>query len=113
VSISTLEHVGWDEKPEKGAKKIYVPEKSLHAINSLKRHLNPEGMMVFTFPVGANPNLDALIKNGKIGFSEVFYMKRISADNRWIQTDWVDIENSRYDAPFPAANGLVIGIIKT
>jgi hypothetical protein len=113
VSISTLEHVGWDEKPEKGADKINVPEKTLKAIDSLKRHLNPGGRLVFTFPVGANPNLDALMKNRKICFTQVYYMKRVSADNRWKQTDWADIENSRYDAPYPAANGLVIGIIKT
>jgi hypothetical protein len=111
ISISTLEHVGWDENPDKKEAKLDAPEKTLQAVNNLKHHLNPGGMLVFTFPVGANPNLDALMKNRKIGFTKVFCMKRISADDRWRQTDWADIENSRYDAPFPAANGLVIGII--
>ncbi|MGD6852332.1 MAG: class I SAM-dependent methyltransferase [Candidatus Bathyarchaeia archaeon] len=111
VSISTLEHVGWDENPDKNESKLDAPEKTLQAVNNLKRHLNPGGMLVFTFPVGANPNLDAIMKDRKIGFTKVFCMKRISADDRWRQTVWEDIENSRYDAPFPAANGLVIGII--
>ncbi len=111
ISISTLEHVGWDENPDR-KDKLNAPEKTLQAIGNLKRHLNSGGTLVFTFPVGANPNLDALMKNRRVGFTQMFYMKRISADNRWRQTDWEDIENSKYDAPFPAANGLVIGIIK-
>jgi len=112
VSVSTLEHVGWDEDPAKKEIKINSPEKTLQAIENLKRHLNPGGLMFFTFPVGANLNLDALMKNCKIGFTQIFCMKRISAENRWRQTNWESIENCKYDTPFPAANGLVIGIIK-
>lgn len=111
VSVSTLEHVGWDEIPQKGADKINVPDKPLRAVDSLKWHLNPKGLLVFTFPFGANPNLDYLIKNKKIEFSQVFYMKRTSKDDRWVQTDFEDIKDAKYDSPFPAANALVIGII--
>jgi hypothetical protein len=40
-------------------------------------------------------------------------MKRTSKDDRWVQTDFDDIKDAKYDSPYPAANAIVIGIIKT
>jgi cyclopropane fatty-acyl-phospholipid synthase-like methyltransferase len=106
VSISTIEHVGWDESP-KDDKKILV------AIDNLKKLLNPKGRIVVSMPIGHNPYLDNLLKEEKTGFTSRFYLKRISKDNRWIETDWKGVENSKYNNPYPFANGIVIGNIET
>ena len=112
VSISTLEHVGWDEDPKR---RIMLNEnqKIRQAIDKLRTLLNPGGRIVITVPVGYNPHLDFLLKNEQVKFGKLFCLKRISKDNRWIETTWKDIENSKFNSPFPFANGLVIGIIET
>jgi len=105
VSISTLEHVGWDEEPKE-------PLKVLRAISRLTDCLKPGGLMLVTLPLGQNPSLDGMLDQGKIPFSRAYYMKRISKGNDWIQTNWTDIRGSKNNHPFRAANGLVIGIIE-
>jgi len=112
ISISTLEHVGWDENL-RDHKIVHDSMKILHAIENLKRLLAPKGKMVITLPLGYNPELDKLLRNGKIQFTRRFCLKRISEDNRWIEVYWKDVQNARYNNPFHAANGLVIGIIET
>lgn len=105
VSISTLEHVGWDENPRDTLK-------ILRALKNLKNCLTPKGKMVVTLPLGYNPEMDKLLRESKIHFAKQYCLKRISRDNRWREVDWEDIYNAKYDYPFPGANGLVIGIIK-
>lgn len=106
VSISTFEHIGWDEHllysgPE--------PQKILLAFNNLKECLKPNNEMFITFPKGYNPELDRMIDSGRIMFTPILCMKRISADNTWSEAKWHDIKNAQYDGPYIAANGLVIG----
>jgi len=101
VSISTLEHVGWDESP-------CEPMKILQAIENLKKSLLQKGKLVVTLPLGYNPIMDELLKKGKIQFTEMYCLKRISRDNKWIETDWEDIKDIKYGYPFSNANGLVV-----
>jgi len=103
ISISTIEHVGWDETP-RDATKIIV------AIRHLRSMLAPSGILIVTLPVGYNPNLDELLDKGELTFTHVYCMKRISRLNHWVQTDWSVIRDSKYGHPFPAANALVVGI---
>lgn len=105
VTISTLEHVGWNENSRDSTK---IPS----AIENLKGLLGPKGKMVITVPLGYNPELDRLLKENKVQFTKRFYLKRISKDNKWIEVDWKEVKNARYDSPFSYANGLVIGIIE-
>ena len=105
VSISTLEHVGWDETPRDRGK-------INKAIGKLKELLTPNGKIVVTLPTGYNLDLDAALKTGKIRFNDMYCLKRISKGNKWIETDWGNIKNSNYGEPFPAANGLIVGIIE-
>jgi hypothetical protein len=106
VSISTIEHVGWDESP-KDDKKISV------AIDNLKKLLNPGGIIVISAPIGYNFYLDSLLKKEKTSFTSRFYLKRFSKDNQWVETDWSGVENSKYNNPYPFANGILIGIVET
>jgi len=93
-------------------KTLNDPKKILQAIENLKGLLAPKGKIIITLPLGYNPELDKLLRDGRIQFTRLFCLKRISKDNRWIEVYWKDLENARYDTPFYAANGLVIGIIE-
>ncbi len=112
ISISTLEHVGWDENPS-DHRILHEPEKIIRAIENLKGLLTTNGKIVVTLPLGYNADLDRLLKNDKIRFDSRFCLKRVSKDNKWVETIWKDVEDSKYNSPFPAANGLIIGVIKT
>jgi hypothetical protein len=103
VSISTLEHVGWDETPRD-------PNKIFSAIKNLKKLLSLNGLLVVTIPLGYNQYLDKLLKNGELGFNSMYYLKRISKKNEWKEVNKKQINNSLYNSPFPNAKGLVIGV---
>jgi SAM-dependent methyltransferase len=102
VSISTLEHVGWDETPRDPAKITKANEK-------LKSLLVPGGRMIVTLPLGYNTDMDRALEDRRIVFDKQYYIKKI-ASNRWIEVKWKDIKDIQYGSPFPYANGLVIGI---
>jgi hypothetical protein len=102
ISISTLEHVGWDEEPKE-------PSKILAAIDNLKSCIAPGGTIVVTLPLGQNPVLDRLLDEQKIPFLRRHCFKSISHDNIWVETNWEDIRNAKNNYPFRAANGFVVG----
>ncbi len=110
VSISTLEHVGFDEQGNKIG--TSNKKKILQALENLKRLTNFGGKIVITLPIGYNPELDNLLKDDKLGFTKLYCLKRVSKDNRWVEVKWGDIMNMEFGFPFPYANGLVIGIIE-
>jgi hypothetical protein len=105
VSISTLEHVGWDEKPRDNMK---IPR----AIENMKALITSRGgMIIITLPLGYNSTLDKLLKDGIIRFSKQYHLLRISKGNEWKQASWEDVKVAKYNTPLPFANGLLIGII--
>ncbi|HYT62714.1 MAG TPA: methyltransferase domain-containing protein, partial [Gemmatimonadales bacterium] len=101
VSISTLEHVGFNEKP-------LEPEKPARAICHLQRCLSPQGRLVITLPAGFNPHLDRMLQEGRIPLDDPLCLRRISADNRWREASWEDIRSAQYGHPYRNANGLVV-----
>jgi len=103
VSISTLEHVGWDEQPRE-------PEKVLRAIDHLSTLVAPGGLVVMTLPLAYNPAMDELLRAGHLRFSRQICLKRVSADNRWAEVDWPAIAQAEFNRPFRGINGLVIGL---
>jgi hypothetical protein len=105
VSISTLEHVGWDEQQKE-------PKKILFAIDNIKKLLTDKGQAVVTLPIGYNHDMDGLLKSKELKFTKEYYLKRISKDNIWIEAKWEEIKDLKYGTPFPAANGLIIGFIE-
>ena len=100
ISVSTLEHVGWDESPRD-------ENKITRTINHLRSLLAPGGIFVFTAPVGYSPPLDRIIDKGE-GFLSRNGLLRISANNEWKQVPWNDIRSCRFHSPYPFANGLVV-----
>jgi len=135
ISISTLEHVGWDEQPRD-------PSKCICAVHNMKKHLAPGGLMVVSIPVGQNLFLDQCLVEGILGFTSVKYLKRVPVvwnDDVWIPKDrdqikglptewlpnlpqlfpgnaWVEcvqeeIKGIVYGHPFPCANALAIASV--
>jgi SAM-dependent methyltransferase len=103
VSISTLEHVGWDEAPRD-------PAKVLRALDNLAGHLAPGGRLVATLPLGYNPPLDALLAAGALPWSRRTQMKR--RGKVWSEAEWGEVAGSGYGRGRPGTDGLVIGIIE-
>lgn len=104
ISISTLEHVGWDE-----AKKDKM--KIIQAFKNLRTMLSHKGKIIFTIPLGYNPYMDDIIMNGRLNLNEQYYMRRISKDNLWEESKLNKGTRILYNSPFPLANGIIIGII--
>jgi SAM-dependent methyltransferase len=105
ISISTLEHVGWDEHPRE-------PLKVLRAIENLTSLLSPSGKLFVTVPLGYNSALDSLLEENKTLFSILYCLKRVSRNNTWVQTNWDDVRETRYGNPYISANALVVGVIE-
>ena len=107
VSISTMEHIGWDEDPRDQSKMPEEPVKILRAFDNLQDCLASGGMMVVTFSVGQNPHLDKTLAEGRLAFAKRLCLKRISR-NKWVEADWADCQGASYGAPYMAGNALVI-----
>lgn len=106
VSISTLEHVGWDESPRD-------PRKILRALRHLQGTCLAEGgTLVMTFPFGYNPLLDEICRRREIPFTDVYCMKRTSLFNGWGECTMRDLNQASFGHPFPYGNGLFIGVFK-
>jgi SAM-dependent methyltransferase len=119
ISISTIEHIGWDEVPRDQTK-------TLKAINHMLGLLSPGGSIYVTFPMGYNSDLENHINERRIRFSEAHYMKRVpfrkkrylkfifespSYQNKWIEVPESEVKQIRYGSPCPHANALLIGKI--
>ena len=106
-SISTLEHVGYDEWV---GKSFSTPDKVLDSVDNLKRLLADDGLLVVTMPIGYRNSLDERIFGNRFGFSSMFFLKRVSWSNRWVEISDKEAGNIRFDSPFPKANGLFVGV---
>ena len=101
INISTLEHVGFSpQEPDQ-------PAKVHKALRSMQKILKPNGVIVSSFPVGFNPEVDKRILEKMSGFK---FMKRVSMGNRWIEFTPTeeDIRKAKYGFPYPCANIVAI-----
>jgi SAM-dependent methyltransferase len=100
-SISTMEHVGWDESPRD-------PTKVLRAIDNLKHLVKPGGHLLISVPLSHNPTLDQAIRDGTIRFDQVTYLKRVSQFNTWREVPAETVAGVAYDDPYPGASAICI-----
>jgi hypothetical protein len=104
LSISTLEHVGWDETARE-------PAKLLQAIEHLRNQcLAPGGQIVASLPVGYNEFFDGLLRDGKSPFTQQHFLKRVSKRNYWVESDWNGCKNAAYGRF--VAHAIIIGTIQ-
>ncbi|MCC6627525.1 MAG: hypothetical protein IT340_09005 [Chloroflexi bacterium] len=104
VSISTLEHVGWDETPRDS-------DKLPRAMARVRALLAPGGVALLTLPLAYNPAMDAMLRDGRLSFEHRGCLQRISADNRWAEVAWSEIAHARFNEPFRGINGLVVATL--
>lgn len=103
ISISTLEHVGFDEP-------VRDPDKPIRAIRNLKRLLKPGGRMLVTVPHGYNPVLDAHLATSDLGFQRHYRYQRVSWSNHWKEVEEIPTEVG-YHYPYPFANALHVLVL--
>lgn len=100
LSISTLEHVRWDEDDQD-------PHGSAKALENLHRLLAPGGRMLVTIPIGWNPGVDADIAAGRFALDRSIFYRRTSRFD-WEVCSSEQALSTRYGMPFEAANGLLV-----
>lgn len=102
VSISTFEHIGFDEK-YKDDKKV------MDAINNVKNNLlAADGLFIITVPLGYNTGLDKKLFSEELGFHRIYYLRRISADNRWEECKKENVVEAKFNSPYKFANAIAI-----
>lgn len=101
VSISTIEHVGWDEAERD-------LDKPLRAIRHLRSLLRPDGgRFLVTLPLGYNPAVDrlALDETGGASHGEIFVRDRRF---RWAPVDRLEPPQLRYEFELRSATAVWI-----
>jgi SAM-dependent methyltransferase len=106
VSISTLEHVGYDESP-RDTSKIFS------AMENIRSLLAPGGIAVITWALGYNIELDGHLFQGRLPLDAMYFFKRESL-HRWTAVDEEQIqrEDIRYNAPWFDGTYLVVALMK-
>ena len=107
VSVSTMEHVGFNDPDPYDAEKIPRSFRLFH-----EKWLAPGGIAVITMPIGFNPEVDKRLRAHSFPFAKTYFMKRVSADNRWEEATEGEALSMKYNEPFNNANAVVIGLIE-
>jgi cyclopropane fatty-acyl-phospholipid synthase-like methyltransferase len=103
ISISTFEHIGYNEIPQDKQKvlEIYLKLKSL---------LKDNGKLIVTIPIGYNDFITEYIREKRFDFHNEIFLKRINKSNKWLQVGAEDAIYLQYNSPYQNANSLYIGI---
>jgi len=99
ISISTVEHIGYDEP-------IKEVGRSKRAIQKIIDLLNNNGIALITVPLGYNPEIDSIVRNNEIEFSKRYFLKRMSRLNLWEETKLEEAMNYKYGSKYQAANAV-------
>jgi len=105
LSVSTLEHVGWDETPRE-------PGKAAIALNRMTTFLAPGGLLVATIPIGYNRELDGVLEGGSLPFTELRALKRTSRWNAWQEVAPASCRAASYDSASVTARCLYVGYLE-
>lgn len=101
LTISTMEHVGWDETPRE-------PEKFMVAYNRLLDALAPGGKLVVLVPVDWSEWLDAQLAADSIPADRITWFERTKYYLSWRECEKDAALAKQYGKPYPNANGLVL-----
>lgn len=104
MSISTIEHVGFDDDPKD-------QQKNEHAIEVLKANLKKGGLLIVTCPIGYNLSLDAKLANNVFGFTENHFLVREGL-TLWTESEKKNALSRKFGRPYPLANALFIGVFR-
>lgn len=105
LSISTIEHVGWDEEPRE-------PDKALEALRLLEALVAPGGRLLITVPVGYHPELDRALMSGAVRFTRQGAMRRERFGPHWTEEKPEQVWGTPYDFLLYSARAVFIGEIE-
>lgn len=101
VSISTLEHVRWDEGAERD------PDGAVRAVEHLLGLLRPGGEMLVTVPMGWHPFLDTIILDHWLPREPRRECTMVRDGDDWVQTP--ELTHRRYAGTSAWADSVWIG----
>jgi SAM-dependent methyltransferase len=105
VAVSTLEHVGWDERPRQ-------PAKAVSAAHALLGKLAPGGRLFLTVPAGYNPSFDAALRAGELPLSQTGALRRTGPGASWSEVEPDEVWSAPYDFLLYRANGLLLAFVE-
>jgi hypothetical protein len=103
LSLSTLEHVGWDEQPRD-------PKKAERALAKLGDLLEPDGAMLVTIPVGFHRQLEQAFIGPDAPFDSVTLFIKTSRRTIWKPRELADLSRIEYGAPYALGNAILVGV---
>lgn len=103
VSISTLEHVRFDED-------VKDPHGPLRGLESMRHAVKPGGRLLVTVPLGYNPGLDDDVRSGAFAFAHQWFYRRVNTDNDWREVAPDEALSHPYGGVYRNANAVLIGI---
>lgn len=105
ICISTFEHIGQDEQSESC-------EKAVDAIDNSIGLLAPGGKLVASVPIGYNRAIDDLVLQNTERFTWISFMRRISGNNQWEETDRDSARRAAEEGLYLGTNALAVFCIK-
>jgi SAM-dependent methyltransferase len=105
VSLSTIEHIGLDERPRD-------PDKPRRTITNLVTLLAPGGRMLITVPNGYNRDLDDYLASDEHPFDHVSYLRRRDPMNRhWSQVPKSEVDGIMYGYRYVGGNAITVAML--
>jgi hypothetical protein len=101
LSISTFEHIGYEDDGEPDAEKIRS------AIAACQRLLSPGGKLIITVPFGYNPYMDRYIAEDKIKPDRAWFFEKTNKLD-WQETTKDAALKRKYAKPYPFANAIMV-----
>ncbi len=102
ISVSTLEHVGFDESPKD-------PAKFGKAVKHLKTLLKPGGKMFVTIPVAYNNDAVNDLKDETL-FSKQYYFSH-TAKTTWTEVSQEEALKRKFFTPYQFANAVIFCMV--
>lgn len=100
-SISTFEHIGWDEEPRH-------PEKLARALEKIPKLLAESGEAVVTVPSGWNSWLDERLVAGDLPVDSIDWYKRTGLFCSWRSAEAGECAGQPYGGRHQAANAVAV-----
>jgi hypothetical protein len=98
LSVSTVEHIGWDESPRDLGKAV-------RAVRHMASLLAPGGVMLVTIPVGYHRFLDDAVAGGRLRPTRTAWMVRTGL-RRWAEGSEAQALATVYGWPHAGANAV-------
>jgi hypothetical protein len=103
LSLSTLEHVGWDEQP-------CDCEKAERALARLDDLVEPDGAMLVTIPVGYHRRLEQAFTSPDAPFESVTMFAKTSRRATWEIRRLSELSRFHYATPYALGNAILVGV---